>query len=428
MNFNLHTAGWLEGGLAIGYEKFMLDEDQASMAGAYLGGVDLSENGLALQAMLDGGPGQHFLGSPHTLANFENAFWRSELSDNNSFEQWELNGGHDAAQRANAAWKRRLAEYEEPRLDEAVHEELRGLDGPAKGELPRLRRLGGPRCGRGQKLILDVDTGTDDAVALMLAALHPDLELVAATTVNGNNPVDACTDNTLRVFDLLGLSIPVYEGAATPLVRDDFPVPREILHKRGSMHPLELPIPAPRSVKQAQRAVEFLVETYLAATDPIALVPVGPLTNIAMAIRLEPRIVERIPQTIIMGGAHESGNTTPSAEFNIWVDPDAARVVFGAGLQNLTLMPLDATHRALVSRADCRRLRDLGHPGRGRRRGLHRGADRRLRCPPADGHGRQRAGPRRAVHRLPGRPDAWSVAAGSTSTSRRAASSRSGGR
>ena len=124
MNFNLHTAGWLEGGLAIGYEKFMLDEDQASMAGAYLAGVDLSENGLALQAMLDGGPGQHFLGSPHTLANFETAFWRSELSDNNSFEQWELNGGHDAAQRANAAWKRRLAEYEEPLLDEAVHEEL----------------------------------------------------------------------------------------------------------------------------------------------------------------------------------------------------------------------------------------------------------------------------------------------------------------
>ncbi len=124
VNFNLHTAGWLEGGLAIGYEKFMLDEDQASMAGAYLAGVDLSENGLALQAMLDGGPGQHFLGSPHTLANFENAFWRSELSDNNSFEQWELNGGHDATRRANAAWKRRLAEYEEPRLDEAVHEEL----------------------------------------------------------------------------------------------------------------------------------------------------------------------------------------------------------------------------------------------------------------------------------------------------------------
>ena len=113
------------------------------------------------------------------------------------------------------------------------------------------------------------------------------------------------------MFDLLGLSIPVYEGAASPIVRDDFPVPREILHKAGSVHGRELPIPKPRSAKQSQRAVEFLVETYMAATEPIALVPVGPLTNVAMAIKLEPRIVDRIPETIIMGGGHEVGNTTP---------------------------------------------------------------------------------------------------------------------
>ena len=105
VNFNLHTAGWLEGGLAIGYEKFILDEDQASMAEAYIKGVDITDNGYALDAMLAGGPGQHFLGSPHTLANFENAFWRSELSNNDSFEQWELDGGLDAAQRANVRWK-----------------------------------------------------------------------------------------------------------------------------------------------------------------------------------------------------------------------------------------------------------------------------------------------------------------------------------
>ena len=96
-----------------------------------------------------------------------------------------------------------------------------------------------------KKLILDVDTGTDDAIALMLAALHPELELIAATTVNGNNPVANCTDNTLRVFELLGLDIPVHEGMATPLVRDDFPVPREILHAKGSMHGRELPIRSP---------------------------------------------------------------------------------------------------------------------------------------------------------------------------------------
>ena len=213
-----------------------------------------------------------------------------------------------------------------------------------------------------RSLILDVDTGTDDAVALMLAALHPDLDLVAATTVNGNNPVANCTDNTLRVFDLLERAIPVHEGAASPLVRDDFPVPRAILHRAGSMHGRELPIPAPRSVKQAQRATEFLIETYMAATQPITLVPVGPLTNIATAIKLEPRIVDRIPETVIMGGGHAVGNTTPAAEFNIWVDPEAARVVFGAGLANVTLVPLDATHRALVSSEDCVKLRALGTP------------------------------------------------------------------
>jgi trimethylamine--corrinoid protein Co-methyltransferase len=88
-------------------------------------GVDTTDNGYALQAMLDGGPGQHFLGSPHTLANFETAFWRSAISNNDSFEQWELDGGLDAAQRANRAWKRRLAEYEAPHLDEGIDEALR---------------------------------------------------------------------------------------------------------------------------------------------------------------------------------------------------------------------------------------------------------------------------------------------------------------
>jgi trimethylamine--corrinoid protein Co-methyltransferase len=136
VNFNLHTAGWLEGGLAIGYEKFILDEDQASMAGAYLSGVDTTDNGYALQAMLDGGPGQHFLGSPHTLANFETAFWRSEISNNDSFEQWELDGSLDAAQRANRAWKRRLAEYEPPPLDEGIDEALRDWIAQRKASFP----------------------------------------------------------------------------------------------------------------------------------------------------------------------------------------------------------------------------------------------------------------------------------------------------
>jgi inosine-uridine nucleoside N-ribohydrolase len=212
-----------------------------------------------------------------------------------------------------------------------------------------------------QKVILDVDTGTDDAVALMCAALHPDLELVAATTVNGNVEVEYCTENTLRTFDHIGVRVPVYEGMSRPMVREDFPVPRG--SASAQIHGRYLDIPASKSKKQDRHAVDFLVDYYLsAAGKETILVPVGPLTNIAMAIRREPRIVENIPALVSMGGGHEIGNVSPSAEFNVWADPEAARVVFSSGIKNLTLVPLDATHRALVSLEDCQKLRALGTP------------------------------------------------------------------
>lgn len=124
VNFMLHTAGWLEGGLTMGYEKFMMDADQASMLGVLLAGVDLSENGQALDAIREVGPGNHFLGCAHTQANFESAFWRSDIADNNSFEQWESEGSLDAAQRANGQWKSALAGYEAPPIDIATDEAL----------------------------------------------------------------------------------------------------------------------------------------------------------------------------------------------------------------------------------------------------------------------------------------------------------------
>ena len=125
VNFVLHTAGWLEGGLTMGYEKFAMDADQAGMWHSFVKGVDLSPNGQAIDAILGNEPGQHFLGSAHTLANFETAFYRSQVADNNSYEQWLAEGEQDAAQRANGVWKRMLAEYEPPPIDEAVDEELR---------------------------------------------------------------------------------------------------------------------------------------------------------------------------------------------------------------------------------------------------------------------------------------------------------------
>ncbi len=124
VNFVLHTAGWLEGGLAMGYEKFVMDADQAGMMHTLLAGVDLSENGQAMDAIREVGPGKHFLGCAHTQANFENAFYRSPLADNNSVEQWEADGAQDMGQRANQYWKRQLAEYEAPPLDPAIDEAL----------------------------------------------------------------------------------------------------------------------------------------------------------------------------------------------------------------------------------------------------------------------------------------------------------------
>jgi len=124
VNFVLHAAGWLEGGLSIGYEKFILDTDQCGMAAVFVKGVDMSENGQALDAIRENGPGLHFLGNSHTLANFESAFYRSEIADNNSFEQWLEDGGLDAAQRANRIWKRMLREYEAPPLDDGIDEAL----------------------------------------------------------------------------------------------------------------------------------------------------------------------------------------------------------------------------------------------------------------------------------------------------------------
>lgn len=214
-----------------------------------------------------------------------------------------------------------------------------------------------------RKLILDVDTGTDDAVAIMCAALHPELDLVGCTTVNGNVEVQYCTNNTLRALEFVGRGdIPVYEGLNAPLSRPDFPIPRALKFDNG-VHGRELPIPDTTLSKHATGAVDFLIDTYRDTSDEIVLMPVGPLSNIAAALALYPKLVDRVPEVIIMGGAHHKGNVTPSAEFNIWADPEAAAKVFGAGFAKVTMLPLDATHKALVSMERARKLAALGTTG-----------------------------------------------------------------
>jgi len=136
VNFMLHTAGWLEGGLAMGYEKFILDADQAGMIEVFLSGIDDSLNGQAMDALAEVGPGNHFLGCAHTQANFETAFYRSTTADSNSFEQWQAEGALDAAQRANATWKQMLANYEPPAIDEGIDEGLRDFIAKKKNAVP----------------------------------------------------------------------------------------------------------------------------------------------------------------------------------------------------------------------------------------------------------------------------------------------------
>jgi inosine-uridine nucleoside N-ribohydrolase len=195
----------------------------------------------------------------------------------------------------------------------------------------------------------------------MLAALHPGLDLVACTTVNGNQDIQYTTDNTLRTLDHIGRGdVPVFSGLTRPIARPDFPLPRGT--RDPGVHFIEMPLSKATSKVQARDAVEFLIETYRQTSEEIALLPVGPLSNIASALALDSKLVDRVPEIVIMGGGHDVGNVTPAAEFNFWADPEAAALVLAAGFPKLTLVPLDATHKAVISRDQCKTLRASGRP------------------------------------------------------------------
>ena len=136
VNFMLHAAGWLEGGLVSSYEKFVMDADQLGMMQVLGGGIDMSVNGQAMDAVREVGPGSHYLGCAHTQANFETAFYRSSIADNNSMEQWEEDGSKDAYQRANGVYKRILADYQAPALDPAIDEALNAFIKQKKDAVP----------------------------------------------------------------------------------------------------------------------------------------------------------------------------------------------------------------------------------------------------------------------------------------------------
>lgn len=225
------------------------------------------------------------------------------------------------------------------------------------------------------KIILDVDTGSDDAVAIMTAILHPNLELVGLTTVAGNKEINFTTDNTLRVVELLGAKVPVYRGCSSSMVCGLLPnrhgkyngmagVTEEKRDARGeiiSYHHDCLPIPPATHKEQPEHAVFWLIDTLMKSEGDIVLVPTGPLTNIAMAMRIEPRICTKIKSIVFMGGGFKVFNSTCCAEFNIWADPEAAQIVVTSGVPT-TMVPLDATHQANFTSADSKLLRDYGTP------------------------------------------------------------------
>ena len=207
-------------------------------------------------------------------------------------------------------------------------------------------------------IIIDCDPGQDDAINLLLALSSPDeLDLLGITTVAGNVPLELTASNARLMCDIAGRSdVPVFAGCSRPLVRNL--VTAENVHGNTGIDGIE--VATPRQPLQQQHAVNFIVDTLLAAgDDSVTLVPTGPLTNIAMAIVMAPSILTRVHEIVLMGGAmREGGNHSPAAEFNMLVDPHAAQVVFDCG-RPITAMGLDVTHQVLSSRERIDRIRAL---------------------------------------------------------------------
>jgi purine nucleosidase len=211
-------------------------------------------------------------------------------------------------------------------------------------------------------IIIDTDPGQDDAVAMLLALASPEeLEILGVTAVAGNVPLSLTEKNARRVCELAGkLDTPVYAGCARPMVRTRLVTAEHVHGKTGLDGP---DLPEPSMALRPGHAVDFLVDTLLAAEDgSITLCMLGPLTNLGMALVKEPGIVPKIREIVLMGGGWaEGGNITPAAEFNIYVDPHAAHNVFSSGAP-ITMMPLDVTHKAMSTRVRVERFRSLGSP------------------------------------------------------------------
>lgn len=210
-----------------------------------------------------------------------------------------------------------------------------------------------------KRIIIDTDPGIDDALAFLLALASPEIQVEALTTTQGNVTIETATRNALAVLELANaMHIPVAAGSAVPLVQ---PL-RASAHVHGESGIGNSKLPAPKSKPLERHAVDYLIERVLAEPDELSIFPIGPLTNIAMAIRKEPKFAKAVKELVIMGGAVlEHGNVTPQAEFNIWADPHGAHIVFHSGIP-ITLIPLDVTHKCLLKLEHVERLMKIKSP------------------------------------------------------------------
>lgn len=207
------------------------------------------------------------------------------------------------------------------------------------------------------KIILDVDPGHDDAVAILLAAKHASLDLLGITVVAGNQVLEKTLQNALNVCGFADINVPVYGGMAKPLIREQ--IIADNIHGETGLDGPEFAEINRKAEKQ--HAVDFIIEECLKYEKELVLIPTGPLTNIATALIKEPRIKRGIKEIVLLGGAYGLGNFTPAAEFNIFVDPEAAHVVFESGLP-VTMIGIDLTHQAKADEAVVERIGKINNP------------------------------------------------------------------
>lgn len=212
-----------------------------------------------------------------------------------------------------------------------------------------------------RKIIIDTDPGQDDAVAILLALASPEVDVLGITAVAGNVPVSLTAKNARKVCEVANRpDVLVFAGCEKPMAKTL--VTAEHVHGVSGLDGIELP--EPEMPLQDQHGVDFIIETLRAEpSGTVTLCPLGPLTNIATAFERAPDIIARVQEIVLMGGAYfEVGNITPAAEFNIYVDPEAADIVFKSGVK-ITVLPLDVTHKALVTQERLIPFKDMGHVG-----------------------------------------------------------------